>query len=132
MRHATRADAGLLEVSQTERVLWIALIAASGIILSTFFACATPFAALATLAVLRLGRRDMWAVVGFVWLANQAVGFGILGYPWTWSCAGWGLAVGASSGLALLAARGLSTTRPAPFAISLPFVGAFAALEFGL
>ena len=121
-----------LEPTQAMRALWTVLIVTSGICLSTFFACATPFAALATLAVLKLARRDAVVVVGLMWLANQAIGYGFLGYPWTWDSAAWGLAIGASAYLAILAARGLSTARPAPLAVSLPFVAAFAAFESGL
>ena len=81
-----------LEPTQAMRALWTVLIVTSGICLSTFFACATPFAALATLAVLKLARRDAVVVVGLMWLANQAIGYGFLGYPWTWDSAAWGLA----------------------------------------
>ncbi|MDR3534076.1 MAG: hypothetical protein P4L90_26360 [Rhodopila sp.] len=118
--------------SRAERAIWIALIVTSGICLSTFFACATPFAALAALAALKLNRRDAAAIVGLVWLANQAIGYGFLGYPWTWDSAAWGVAIGVSAGFAVLAARGLSTTRPASLAVSLPFMAAFAAFELGL
>jgi hypothetical protein len=118
--------------SRAANALWIVLIVTTGICLSTFFACATPFAALATLAVLKLGRRDAIAVIGLVWAANQAIGFGLLGYPWTWDCAAWGLAIGVSVGFAMLAAKSLATTRPAPLVVSLPFVAAFTAFELTL
>ena len=121
-----------LQTKGSERLLWIALIGAAGLSLSTFFACATPFAALATLAAFKLGRRDAILVVAATWLINQGVGFGLLGYPRTWDSAAWGLAIGASAMLAVFAARGLATTRPAPLAVSLPFVAAFAAFESGL
>jgi hypothetical protein len=121
-----------LEPTRTERALWIAMTVTCGLGLSTLFACVTPFAALATAAALKLGRREAILVVALVWLANQAIGYGLLGYPWTWDSAAWGIAIGASAGLALLAARGLSTARPAPLAVSLPFVAAFAAFESGL
>ena len=114
------------------RPIWIALILASGILLSQVFACVTPFAALATLAALNLRGRDALMTIGVVWLANQAIGYTVLGYPWTWDSAAWGLAIGASSGLAALAATGLSANRPAALALSLPFVAAFATFEFGL
>ena len=114
------------------RAIWITLIVACGTCLSPMFACVTPFAALSALAALKLDRRDAAAVVGVVWLANQAMGYGFLGYPWTWDSAAWGLAIGACSGLAVLAARALSASRPAPLAVSLPFVAAFTAFEFGL
>jgi hypothetical protein len=118
--------------AQAGRAIWFALIVISGPCLSLFFACVTPFAALATLAGLKLGRRDVIAAIGLVWLANQVIGYGFLGYPRTWDSAAWGLAIGASSALAVVAATALSTTRPAPLAISLPFVAAFTAFEFGL
>jgi hypothetical protein len=119
-------------ISAMQRAIWIALLVTSGVCLSTFFACVTPFAAIAALAALKLGRRDMIGVMGMVWLANQAIGYCFLGYPWTWNSVAWGLAIGASSGLAVLAARGLSTARPASLTISLPFVAAFTVFELGL
>ena len=132
MRLNTDIDTGNLGSKPLERAMWIALIATSGICLSTVFACATPFAALATLAALKLGRRDTACVVGLVWIANQAVGYGLLGYPRTWDSAAWGLAIGASAACAILAARGLSTMRQAPLAVSLPFMAAFTAFELSL
>jgi hypothetical protein len=117
---------------QRVRAIWVVLILAGGTGLSTIFACATPFAALATLSALKLGRQDAITVMSVVWLANQAIGYGLLGYPWTWDSGAWGLAIGASIGLAILAATALSATRPVPFAVSLPFVAAFAAFELGL
>jgi hypothetical protein len=119
--------------SQMERrTIWIGLIVASGIGFSFFFACVTPFAALATLTALKIERRDTFAVVGLIWLANQAIGYGVLGYPWTWDSAAWGLAIGLSGLLALFVAMALSSTRAAPLAISLPFIGAFASYELVL
>ncbi|HET6305585.1 MAG TPA: hypothetical protein VFG12_00260 [Rhodopila sp.] len=120
------------EPARTERAFWIALIVTAGLGLSPFYACVTPFAALATLAALKLGRRDAAGVVLLVWLANQAIGYGYLGYPWTWDSAAWGVAIGASACVALLAAGALATARPAPLAVSLPFVGAFTGFEAGL
>jgi hypothetical protein len=114
------------------RVLWILLIVAGGLFLTPMLACATPFAALATLAALKLGRRDAFVIMGLVWAANQVVGYGFLGYPRTWDSLLWGLAICASAGLATLAARGLAVTRPAPLAVSLPFVAAFATFELCL
>jgi hypothetical protein len=129
-----RRDFGFDSLGPAElgQALWMGLILASGISLSAAFACVTPFVALATLSALKLHRRHAFAVIGMVWLANQAVGYGLLGYPWTWNSLAWGLAIGASAGLAVLAATALSTTRPAPLAVSLPFVAGFAAFEFGL
>jgi hypothetical protein len=127
-----RIGCGNAAPSRPERSVWVGLFVVSGIALSTFFACATPFAAIATLAALKLGSRGALAVIGLVWLTNQAIGYGLLGYPWTWDSAAWGLAIGLSAAVAVLAASGLSTTRPAPLVMSLPFVAAFAAFELGL
>jgi hypothetical protein len=132
MRSAMNIGSQRIGDARPGRSLWITLIAASGICLSPVFACATPFAALATLAALKLGRRDAITILGLVWLANQVIGYGFLGYPWTWDSAAWGLAIGLSAGLAFVVSRGLSTTRPAPFSVSLPFIAAFAAFELGL
>ena len=120
------------QTSTAVRPMWLVLIVGGGALLSAYFACATPFAALATLAALKLGRRDMFGAMGLVWLANQAVGYGVLGYPWTWDSGAGGVAIGLSATLSSLAASALSTQRPAPLAVSLPFVAAFVAFEFGL
>ena len=122
-----RSGAGL-----APRPVWMVLIVAGGACLSPFFACVTPFAAVATVAALKLGGRDAFASVGLVWLANQVIGYGFLAYPVTWDSGAWGVAIGASSGLAVIVAKGLSSADRVPLAISLPFVGAFAAFELGL
>ncbi|MDQ2764495.1 MAG: hypothetical protein M3Y22_13775, partial [Pseudomonadota bacterium] len=59
-----------------ERSVWIVLIVTSGVCLSPFFACVTPFAALATISALKLNWRDAVAAMGLVWLTNQAIGYG--------------------------------------------------------
>lgn len=132
MTSATATGLDRPRSAQPGRALWLALIAVAGICLSPVFACATPFAALATVAALKLNRRDMIAVTLLVWAANQAIGYGLLHYPLTWDSAAWGLAIGVSSVLAVVMASALSTSRPAPLAISLPFVAAFATFELGL
>jgi hypothetical protein len=122
-----------LRLRQAERqAAWIALIVVSGIGFSLFFACAAPFVAVATMASLRIGRREAAAAVALVWLANQAIGYGILDYPWSWDSAAWGLTIGISAYLALLAATAMTPSRPARLAISLPFMAAFATYEMGL
>jgi hypothetical protein len=90
------------------RWLWIGLLGGSSIGFSLVFACATPFVALVALATTVMARRDAVIVAGFVWLANQAIGYGILGYPHTLDSYAWGLAIGAAVGVALLAAQSLN------------------------
>jgi hypothetical protein len=57
-----------------------------------------------TLAALNMPRRDAFIVTGAVCLANQAVGYGILGYPQTFNSFAWGAAIGIAVLLALLMA----------------------------
>jgi hypothetical protein len=87
------------------RWAWIGLLGGSSIGFSLVFACATPFVALVTLAAINMNRRDAFLVTVSVWLANQAVGYGILGYPRTPDSFAWGAAIGVAALLALLAAR---------------------------
>jgi hypothetical protein len=81
------------------------LLIASTVVLSGSFACAVPFAALAALAAISTGRRNGVILMGATWLANQAVGFAFLDYPFESSCVGWGLMLGLSAVLGLFAAR---------------------------
>ena len=111
--------------------LWVGSIGVASILLSRAFACATPFAALATLAAFTLRGRQAMVLMLFVWLANQAVGFGLLGYPWTFSSFAWGLAIGIAALAGLLASRAIA---PQPMrgrwiALPLTLVAAFAAYE---
>lgn len=117
---------------QSGRAIWMALIVAAGAGLSLVYACAIPFAALATLAALKTDRRDMAASVALVWLVNQVIGYGFLGYPWTWDSFAWGGVIGVSAAFALLTALVLAPRRPGRFAVSLPFIGAFSAYELAL
>jgi hypothetical protein len=50
-------------------------------------------------------RRDALVLILSVWLANQLVGFTMLGYPWTASTLAWGVALGAAAVLATLAGQ---------------------------
>src|SRR5829696_2814545 len=58
---------------------WIALVSASSVLFSLTLACATPFAALATVSGLGMRRGQALALMGMAWAANQAVGYGLLG-----------------------------------------------------
>lgn len=132
MNVSQSATARLRQPTATERAMWVGLVVAGGAGFSLIFACVTPFAALGTLGALKMEQRDAALAIGLVWFINQAVGYGILGYPWTWSSLGWGFAIGVAGYLALGAAMALSSARPVNLATSLPFVGAFAVYELGL
>ena len=86
------------------RPVWIALLVAASAAFSLGFACATPFVAFASIAALTMPRRDALLLIGLVWFANQAVGVGLLHYPWTADCLAWGVGLGIVSVLATFGA----------------------------
>jgi hypothetical protein len=117
------------------RWAWIGLLGGASIGFSLVFACATPFVALVTLAALNMSRRDAFIVTGAVWLANQAVGYGILDYPRTFDSYAWGVAIGIAVLLALLAARAVADQfeRRGPIvSTGVAFLSAFAVYELAL
>ena len=121
-------DRGVLS-ADGRRWLWVVLVVAASVVSSLALACATPFAALATLAAVTMGRRDGAGLIVAAWLADQVVGYAVLGYPRTADSYAWGVALGAASLLALGAARtvaaplrgsraaGVAAAFPAAFAV---------------
>jgi hypothetical protein len=77
-----------------KRWAWLGLLTVASVVLSLPFACAAPFAALVSLGGLNMDRRDAFLLAAAVVLANQAVGFGILGYGFETSTILWGVAMG--------------------------------------
>jgi hypothetical protein len=41
------------------------------------------------LAAFNMPRRDLFALIGLAWLANQIIGYGFLAYPQTWDSFAW-------------------------------------------
>jgi hypothetical protein len=80
--------------SAWRHLLWLALLAAFSIAFSLGFACAVPLAAFAAAAALTLSLADALLLILLVWLANQLVGFSVLGYPWETSTIAWGAVLG--------------------------------------
>ncbi len=114
------------------RQIWIALLVAASAAFSLGFACATPFAAFAAIAALTMPRRDALLLVGLVWFANQAIGFGLLHYPWTPDCLAWGLGLGIVSIAATLGAEWIANrlgAAPRPLVWAAAFLAAFALYE---
>jgi len=83
-------------------VMCIALLAAASASTSLVFACAAPFAAFAALAATVLPLRQALVAVVTSWLVNQAIGFGLLGYPHAIDTAMWGLAIVAGAAFSTL------------------------------
>ena len=88
------------------RPMWLGLMVLISAALTIAFTCITPFAAFAVIAALTVPRRDTVMLAVALWLTNQAVGFGLLHYPWTASTLAWGVALGVAAVVATLAALG--------------------------
>lgn len=117
---------------EARRWLWILLLTAASVFVTLGMACGTPFVALATLAAFYMSRRDGLALIGIAWLADQAVGYGLLQYPRTLSSLAWGLILGVAAILALLAAQALAgrlRDRGRVVAGAAAFAGAFVAYQ---
>lgn len=112
-----------------------ALLAAACALASFAFACATPFAAFAVVAAAMLPLRRALLVVGAAWIVNQAIGFGVHGYPMTANTAFWGLAIGAAALIATAVSAAVLEALPrlgTPVALGLALMGAYAAYELML
>ncbi|MGH8067505.1 MAG: hypothetical protein ACRERE_20175 [Candidatus Entotheonellia bacterium] len=101
-----RATATTAEASALVTRLWPAILAVAAVGGSLALTCVAPFAAFAVATAGTLRLRTALGTMAVIWLANQAVGFGALGYPWTLNTVLWGLAIGAAAVFATLAASG--------------------------
>jgi hypothetical protein len=118
-----------------KRFVWGGVLAVLTVASTLAVACGTPFAALATLAALFLPRRDAFALIAVNWLANQAIGFGLLHYPLNWDCyrGGIDLAIAALlSTMAAMLARGALRNVAMPVRAIGSFAAAFVAYEGAL
>jgi hypothetical protein len=75
------------------RDLWLAILVATCVGLSLFFACVMPFGALAAVAAFTLSKRHAYLFVLGAWLVNQAIGFSFLDYPRDANTILWGVAI---------------------------------------
>ena len=117
------------------RPLWFGLLIAISAALTTVYTCITPFAAFAVIAATTLSLRVALGLTVAVWLANQAVGFGLLSYPWTAKTLAWGIAIGGAAVLGMLAARWTARrfgSFPAPGCTLAGFVAAFGLYQLAL
>lgn len=108
------------------------LLAAAATVFSLAFACAAPFAALAALAARYQPPREALLSVGLAWIANQAIGYGLLGYPHDANSYGWGLAIGIAALAGGYAAVLVNARLQHWLALPAGFVAAFAAYQAAL
>ena len=115
--------------------LWSAVLVGLSAVGSLTLACATPFAALAVVAARTLPPRSVLLTVGGAWLANQALGYGVLAYPWSVESVSWGIAIGAAALIcvsAALAALRLTSRQNVVLALAAGLAVAFGAYELCL
>ena len=86
---------------------WIGTLVAVSAGLTTTYTCVVPFPALSVAAAMTLSRRQALGCTAAVWFANQAVGFGVMSYPWTLDTIGWGAAIGGAAVMGTVAAQWL-------------------------
>lgn len=91
----------------SERIdnVWAGILATASVGGSLLLACMFPFAAIAALLAATLPFRKAMLWMGGAWLANQLVGYLILGYPQTANSFGHGLAIGATALATVFVAR---------------------------
>lgn len=113
-------------------LIWIGLVTVASVVLTGVYACALPLAALAAFAALDIQRRTGLLLIATVWLANQALGFLVLGYPHEFQAYAWGIVMLAATIVAFFGARQvLSAFAPTSkaLAVVLALVMAFATYE---
>ena len=110
-------------------VAWPLALAAAAIVGSLATACMMPFVAVATLTSVTMTRTQALTAVLGVWIVNQLLGFGLLGYPVSTYAVGWGVAIGLASVVALFVARRLGGSSPSAGRLVITFAAAFAGYE---
>jgi hypothetical protein len=108
------------------------LLTAACALASFAFACATPFAAFAALAAAALPLSSALPVVFAAWTVNQAIGFGVLGYPLELHAFFWGGAMGAAALIATVVSALVLRLLPAigrPLELVLTLLAAYVAYE---
>lgn len=114
-------------------IAWPVALVTTAVLGTLASACLMPFVAVGVATAATMSRARAAATIGGIWAINQALGFGLLGYPPTVFAVAWGLALGAAALLAMLVARGIlgSHHHLTPRLLT-AFAAGFAAFEGGL
>ncbi len=105
-----------------------AVLAATTLSGTVVLACMMPFAAIAAIAALFLPGRHGVVAIGLCWLGNQALGFGLMGFPWNAATFAAGLSLLGACLVAFAVARAAGE-KGGPV---LAFLAAFGAFEASL
>lgn len=73
--------------------IWPGLLMLSSMLASFAFTCATPFAAYGAVTSRTLPLRSALLAITGIWVLNQAIGYGLLGYPTDTTTLLWGAAL---------------------------------------
>ena len=84
-------------MTNRSNMVWAAVLVAASLICTLGFACVTPLAGIAAVAVLTMPRRAALMATIAVWLINQAIGFLLLDYPHTAHAYAWGAMLGVAT-----------------------------------
>ena len=103
-----------------------AVLAATTLSGTLVLSCMMPFAAIAALCALALPPRWALASIAACWLGNQALGFGLMGFPWDGPTLAAGFSLLGASRVAHAAARAVAGRSANPLSA---FLAAFAAYE---
>ena len=95
----------------TVRWAWAASLALVTLAGTLAASCMMPFVALAVMAAATLPLRHAVAATALAWAAQQALGFGLLGYPLDASAIGWGVALGVAALAVVQAAHALGASK---------------------
>lgn len=120
--------------SVRQTLLWTALLDASAILGSLALACLMPFVGLGVAAALTLPWRVGVSTVLVAWGANQAIGYGLLGFPTDHATILRGVGIGVCALIAFAVGR-LGRRRDGSLSLAraaAAFVGAFAAYEVAM
>lgn len=98
------ADFQIAHPSILPSFVWLVILIVAVVGGSFMLSCVTPFAALAVALAGTVGLRTALGTMALVWFTNQALGFFMLGFPWTPSVFVWGLTIGAAALLATVVA----------------------------
>ena len=115
--------------------IWLVILIVGVVGGSVALSCVTPFAALAVALAGTVGLRTALGTMALVWFTNQALGFFVLGFPWTPSVFVWGLAIGGAALLATMVAEKMLRHAPvknAPARLGLALLLSFVVYEVAL
>ena len=129
------ADFQIAHPSFMANFIWLAILTLAAVGATVALSCVTPFAALAVALAGTVGLRASLRVMIAVWLANQAIGFGLFHFPRTTDAFLMGIAIGGAAvagTIAAWASLNRLRSRPVLFRLGFALLASFASYELAL